>query len=952
MTRTLPPPRSLVGPLVGLMLVVSAGAQRPDALIVRPGPPPLIDFEADEDGDGVPDGWYNLRDAALVPEGGVVGPTLLRFEADLPSRPARISRGFGVDGRQTEALILGLWVRRVGDPLLPGERLGEEPSVLLDLLDADLRSTARGSLGPFTDLPDGRWVHWVARIPVPPDTRDVLMTVGLLGGTGTLDVDGLTIEEVPVGGASSTNLVVNGNLELGGLDPDYWLLEGQTRRVHPGRASDSALELSDAGDRALAPLGVPVGGMDRLSISIAARGEGLRGAGGAQAVVFFLGDDGQPIPGPSAARAVRWAGSFGWRVDRATIPVPPAAVRAVLQLEKLDRLGAVRVDDVEVVGEARVAGLRSWTPFHVEGGGDSWPPYEPAEAVEAGSALDASVLLDTPAGSHGFVSAEGGRLRFEDGSPARFFGIYLFPPVMFAQADRTDALADRLARSGVNLVYLGDLDTPLGPGSSLLDDTVDDTSTLDPLVLADFDHFVAALKARGISIALGLLSQARFRANDSIADFRALPPGGGPAAAFDPNIRDRTLRFAEALLTHVNPETGLALKDDPVLAWVTLAGEHSLFDLIDQPDALPPRQAEALRERSRAARRGAGRAFWQVTEAEQWSAMAARLREIGLRVPIAGSSHFRREPEFAAAQRAEGLDLIDDRLFWPIPRFAAPDLRSLLRRPSAELVALAEEKRDRDRPYVVGQYAHYTEGAWALPWEGPDLLFAAVQGRASGWDALVRRGIGRFPEVWGAAASGTGGGQDVFLIPEVINGNPQVFAMLPHASALFRGEDGSEASPGTPPGSWDRRLGRLMIDTRRTIGVAGAIDEAQVSRDGLGLRSRMPVGAIVASSVGAGTLAEADRILVSAVARVQPTGLEWVDHWRREVADPGRPPLRVEPIRATVSWTREGPASLFALDEAGRRIAEIPGKRTPQGMHFDLDGRDGRLHWELVVGSP
>src|SRR5690606_38114323 len=128
------------------------------------GPPPLDDFEADADGDGVPDGgWYNLRDATLVPEGGVVGPTLLRFEADRPSRPARISRGFGVDGRETEALIVGLWVRRVGGPIRLGERIGEEPSVLLDLLDADLRSTARGLVGPWVGLPEGRWVRWVTR---------------------------------------------------------------------------------------------------------------------------------------------------------------------------------------------------------------------------------------------------------------------------------------------------------------------------------------------------------------------------------------------------------------------------------------------------------------------------------------------------------------------------------------------------------------------------------------------------------------------------------------------------------------------------------------------------------------------------------------------------------------------------------------------------------------------
>jgi hypothetical protein len=42
--------------------------------IERPTPPPLENFETDADHDGVPDGWYNLRDAKLAAEGGTVGP--------------------------------------------------------------------------------------------------------------------------------------------------------------------------------------------------------------------------------------------------------------------------------------------------------------------------------------------------------------------------------------------------------------------------------------------------------------------------------------------------------------------------------------------------------------------------------------------------------------------------------------------------------------------------------------------------------------------------------------------------------------------------------------------------------------------------------------------------------------------------------------------------------------
>ena len=75
-----------------------------EELIDRPGPPPVDDLELDDNKDGVPDGWYNARDAKWMAEGGArSGPHFVRFECTQPGRPARLSRAFGVDGRKTEA---------------------------------------------------------------------------------------------------------------------------------------------------------------------------------------------------------------------------------------------------------------------------------------------------------------------------------------------------------------------------------------------------------------------------------------------------------------------------------------------------------------------------------------------------------------------------------------------------------------------------------------------------------------------------------------------------------------------------------------------------------------------------------------------------------------------------------------------------------------------------------
>jgi len=938
-----------IGALLISAVPAFAFAQEGEAEPERAGPPERVDFETDTDGDGAPDRWYNLRDAELVEEGGIDGPTLLRFEADRPSRPARASLGFRLDGRATEAIEIGLWVR--GRDILPGERLGEEPQILFDLLDAELISTARPRIGPWLDLPEDRWVHWVERIAVPPATRDALMTVGLLGATGRLEVDGLTIKTIPAGGARRSNLVLNGGFEDGGLVPSHWTVDGAAERIHPGRDSISGLMLSQAGDRAFIPLGAPLEGVERLFVTIAARGEGLRGGGGAQGGVYFFDADGDSLPGDAGARpVVRWSGRFPWTVERGFAAVPEGAATAVLALQKSNRAGRLFVDHVEVLAEANpLTGAITWRPYHVAEESQDWIPYAPAEAVEDGSALDFSPRLDTPAGRRGFVTVQDGRLVFEDGTPARFFGVSLLPPLATADAETVEALADRLAKSGVNLVRVGQIDAPLGPGSSLIDDVRDDTAAIDPLALRNFDQLIATFKNKGISIALELQGAARFRAEDGIEGYRELPLGGGPAAAFDPVIRERATQVAAQLLEHENTVTGLTLADEPAIAWITLAGELSLFDLIDDPDALPEVQAEALRRRARQSRLGVGRTFWKRTEAGQWSALADGLRRMGVRVPIAGSSHWRREPEFVEAQAAESLDLIDDRLYWSPPRFAAPDRRSLLRRPGAELLELANRKRQPDQPYVVGEYASHTEGAWALPFEGADLLMTALLGRSEGWDALVRRGIGPYPKAWGASAPGTGGGPDTHRFPEIINANPQVFGLLPQASALFRGDATNDTRPWSR--AWDRRLDALAIDTPETQGAAGWLGGRIARLADLSVTIDTDFGIVVATSIDGRPIADSNRLLVTAIARVEPSGHRWVSARKIEVADPGRPPLRFEPFQAAITWRRTEPIAAYRLDAAGRRVEELAIERAEDGATVDLDGATGSIHWELRVDS-
>ena len=86
-----------------------------------------------------------------------------------------------------------------------------------------------------------------------------------------------------------------------------------------------------------------------------------------------------------------------------------------------------------------------------------WDQFEP-------SAIDVRKLtLDAPAGKHGHVIAKGDKLYFQDGKPAKFWGVgltfsnklpYKFPPDKLI----ADKIVEKIARLGFNHVRFVGLD--------------------------------------------------------------------------------------------------------------------------------------------------------------------------------------------------------------------------------------------------------------------------------------------------------------------------------------------------------------------------------------------------------------------------------------------------------------------------------------------------------------
>ena len=222
--------------------------------------------------------------------------------------------------------------------------------------------------------------------------------------------------------------------------------------------------------------------------------------------------------------------------------------------------------------------------------------------------LNYSHLLDAPAGKHGFVKVKDGHFYFEDGRRAKFLGFNIAARSNTPDHELADRLAERFASLGVNMIRMHAADAPIGTKecswssserTPLLDYQSGSTLEFCPEGLDRFDYFAAKLKEKGIYLHFDLLIARRFLEKDML-DY----PGEFPQCVkcfpmFNQRLIELQKDYANKFLSHVNPYTGLAYKDDPAVAVVQINNEDSAIKGIDEVDYMPellPYQKEVERK--------------------------------------------------------------------------------------------------------------------------------------------------------------------------------------------------------------------------------------------------------------------------------------------------------------------------------------------------------------------
>ncbi|MFW6210736.1 MAG: carbohydrate binding domain-containing protein, partial [bacterium] len=196
---------------------------------------------------------------------------------------------------------------------------------------------------------------------------------------------------------------------------------------------------------------------------------------------------------------------------------------------------------------------------------------------------DISYLNHKPAGVSGPVAAVNGHTYINSETERiKFFAVNVTSSSCFPEKSYAPIIAKRMAKFGVNLARFHLADTWQW-GESIFDYSgTGGTRTIDwsPGGTGDrMEYFIKCLIDEGIYINMNLLAGRSFTSADGL-----------PASIDDMDWKDKQTpamyyteminlqkEYASGLLSHVNPYTGRAMKDEPAVAFVEICNEHGLI---------------------------------------------------------------------------------------------------------------------------------------------------------------------------------------------------------------------------------------------------------------------------------------------------------------------------------------------------------------------------------------
>jgi hypothetical protein len=365
---------------------------------------------------------------------------------------------------------------------------------------------------------------------------------------------------------------------------------------------------------------------------------------------------------------------------------------------------------------------------------------------------------DRPAGSHGIVRAEGDRLVFADGTPARFWGANLSGGVLFATPrENIPRQARRMARLGYNLMRIHQQDANwVNP--NVFGKDARDSRHLDPRSLDSLDLWIKCLKDEGIYVWLDMHFLRELKPADGVT--LGLSEIARQKHLFwgfnyvNPELMNLMKEFQHQYLNHVNRYTGVAYKNDPAVIGVLITNENDLlshFGVAFLPDKHNPVHKELYDRRMADFARATGLPgdrLWRSwepgpakyllsdVERQFFRSMIDDLRSTGLKAPIATTSVWGNPSLYVLPSLTEG-DAIDAHMY------GSSEALSTNPHDTANFLCSAAAAQ------VLGKPVTITE--WNVPYPEIDRfttpLYVASVASLQGWDAPMLYNYSQVPLV-------------------------------------------------------------------------------------------------------------------------------------------------------------------------------------------------------------
>lgn len=461
-------------------------------------------------------------------------------------------------------------------------------------------------------------------------------------------------------------------------------------------------------------------------------------------------------------------GDTDWKLyhQRYMLPEEVVYIKVVLALGNAS--GTVWFDDI-------TAGFKSEKYQKVDAKKDGpldygkWYAVDTSGITMSSHVVDWSHLLHKPAGKYGFAQKKNGKLIFENGKEAKFYGTVLIAGDIFKPKAQVDSLVARLAKMGCNTLRLHLMDTEWAEPNIFAEKS--STRKLGASQLERMDYLIYACKQQGIYTFLDFCAAREFYVADGVKE-QAPSYGAKQNGFFSRKLIDLQKEFIAQLMSHTNKYTGVTYADEPAIALAELINETNIYSQFGE-NLITGAYAEELQARWNAeGHRGKvpfftndydltparlklttgsdfkeAVQFYKKIEDDYFTEMMQFCKDsLKLKMPITGSNMPERILSLVAS--TEPLDYAANDAYWDHPRmwelsngwdgrYMAPvDNKSQLQHAKESTVPQLSYFKNKQQPFIA-----WGDQTFPNEYQMEGNAFITLYGALQGWSGLMQHCI-------------------------------------------------------------------------------------------------------------------------------------------------------------------------------------------------------------------